>query len=1157
MSNDKKNIEKEIVAEDARARLQALDPRHSFIVQAPAGSGKTELLMRRFLRLLSTVERPEEILALTFTRKAAGEMHERIVSALMRADSNYVPENDYEAEGLQLAKGALQRNKELGWNLLENPARLKVQTIDSFSATLARQMPLLSGLGKSPHVTEKPEQLYREAARRTIAIIAGEDDSRGFEDVTLALLYMDNSAKALEDRLVTMLRKRDQWLRHLDNTSSLDSALEGEELRRNLEDALKNVVEDSLAGLGGLIPLKLQSELVSSAAFAAGNLKESKPDSPICELVGMKKLPDEAASELKEWRAIASLLLTDKNGWRKVKGVSVGIGFPADNETEAIKHKKNFKSILEELKENDALLSALKSVRELPDTNYTDAEWEILKALTHLLLIANKFLRDVFSEQATVDFQAISLSALEALGSEDSPTDLMLALDLRLRHILIDEYQDTSRSQLELIKALTRGWEDDDGRTLFIVGDPMQSIYRFREAEVGLFIEARELGVGNVHPKSLGLKHNFRSGASIVDWINENMRHVFGGNTSEAVNEDSFVGTVRYESFIAHSDNLKAKTPELRLFDSKNSDEDAINIVELIKDIREKNSEETIAVISRKKSTLREVVKELKKEGVSFRAEELELLADRPVVADLMCLLRALADLNDRIAWLAILRAPWAGLGLADIHALCANDASSPIWAFMTAKDRLLPLSKDGRARLVSLAEKIEKAMESYGRVELRGLLGGLWLELGGAGLYTNDATLEDVKADARAFFDMLEALDIYGEGSDVLSVAVEGLNSSQSCRVELEEAHPVDLLTIHKAKGLEFDNVIVPALGKTGKNDESELLTWKERDDDLLLAPIFNKAEDAKGTIYKYISGVEKKRAANEVARLFYVAVSRARRGLYMFGDLKQSKYNEFKAETGSFLSALGAKIDSYEVLSRMSDSDAAQDKARELKLARLRSGWILPEPKAGIPCNGTQVKAVDLDDKIEFSWAREGAKHLGTVVHYYLYRIASEGLSLWTRERVLAERRQIACMLLELGLNNKEADELSEAAALQLIEAITSERGRWLLAASPEASVEDKGNEAGVKDTSAELAISAVIDGTVKRMIIDRSFVDDGVRWVVDYKTGSHEGGSLDDFLENEKKRYSTQLNDYAAALKLNGEKREIKMGLYYPSLGEWVEL
>ena len=130
---------------DAQERTAALDPRRSFIVQAPAGSGKTELLVQRYLELLRTVERPEEILAITFTRKAAAEMKQRILKSLAASPV-------------------------AGMSAADISSRMRVQTIDALCAALTRQMPVLAKFGAQPETAEKPEALYEEAARRAFAL---------------------------------------------------------------------------------------------------------------------------------------------------------------------------------------------------------------------------------------------------------------------------------------------------------------------------------------------------------------------------------------------------------------------------------------------------------------------------------------------------------------------------------------------------------------------------------------------------------------------------------------------------------------------------------------------------------------------------------------------------------------------------------------------------------------------------------------------------------------------------------------------------------------------------------------------------------------------------------------------------------------------------
>ena len=159
---------------DEQARDQALDVTRSFIVQAPAGSGKTELLIQRYLRLLATVDEPEEVIAITFTRKAAAEMQHRVLEALRRAGRNERPEQAHEQRTIQLADDALERDAAHGWDLLVNPRRLRIQTLDSLNASIARSRPL-SAPGNASGVRvvtdAELESLYRAAAIETLEYI--------------------------------------------------------------------------------------------------------------------------------------------------------------------------------------------------------------------------------------------------------------------------------------------------------------------------------------------------------------------------------------------------------------------------------------------------------------------------------------------------------------------------------------------------------------------------------------------------------------------------------------------------------------------------------------------------------------------------------------------------------------------------------------------------------------------------------------------------------------------------------------------------------------------------------------------------------------------------------------------------------------------------
>jgi len=187
---------------DQAERQRALDAERSIVVQAPAGSGKTDLLTRRFLRLLAEVEEPGQVVAITFTKAAAAEMRHRILAELEKAAANDTLAPATDAFSMDaLAQRALNHSRALGWNLLDLPAQLRISTIDSFCRDLALQQPLLSGLGGGLDIFDQPKELYRRAARQTLRKIdqTGSVLGQAIEDL---LLWRDNNWQELEGLLV-------------------------------------------------------------------------------------------------------------------------------------------------------------------------------------------------------------------------------------------------------------------------------------------------------------------------------------------------------------------------------------------------------------------------------------------------------------------------------------------------------------------------------------------------------------------------------------------------------------------------------------------------------------------------------------------------------------------------------------------------------------------------------------------------------------------------------------------------------------------------------------------------------------------------------------------------------------------------------------------
>src|SRR5438128_746432 len=179
-----------LIEQDQAQRLLALDPSQSFIVQAPAGSGKTELLIQRFLTLLTHVKTPEEVLAITFTKKAANEMRVRIIKALKQAQSETAPESMHARKTWTIARLVLQRDKQFNWNLITNPNQLRMQTIDSLCAYLTKQLPILSHFGSQPDIAQDPHFLYSEAVQEVLTHV--EENFEWSQAISQLLLHLDN-----------------------------------------------------------------------------------------------------------------------------------------------------------------------------------------------------------------------------------------------------------------------------------------------------------------------------------------------------------------------------------------------------------------------------------------------------------------------------------------------------------------------------------------------------------------------------------------------------------------------------------------------------------------------------------------------------------------------------------------------------------------------------------------------------------------------------------------------------------------------------------------------------------------------------------------------------------------------------------------------------
>lgn len=1168
---------------DDAVRAQALDVTRSWLVQAPAGSGKTGLLIQRFLALLATVDRPERIVAMTFTRKAAAEMRERILRALRDAGdsaANDVAGGDSTPHALttrRLALAARGRIEAEGWDVLEQPSRLRIVTIDALANSLARQAPMSSQLGAMPQVEEKARALYVEAVRGALAAAGASDLAwRRFLD------WLDNDVDLASERLADMLEARDRWPAHFLGQSV-------ESLRTSIEAALRGVGERAAAATAELMPPLFVAALAESARDAAETLYAqtagtfdvqtaetlranvadvvnlASPDlvDALFAIVRTHELPP--PSDRRSWRALCDWLLTKNGGLRK-KGESEQGFAPAGNGSGAAERKRRkaaFKALLDEASSLEGLEGALQRLRDIPPPAFDDAAWEFVAAAVTVLNKSAEALDRVFARRGAIDFPEQTFRALAALGEDDDPGELLLAIDYRLAHLLVDEFQDTSAAQLALIGRLTAGWEPGDGRTLFAVGDPVQSIYRFRKAEVGLFVAAQNDGeIAGVRVEVAALTRNFRSAPAIVSWVNA----VFGDTLP--ARSDGSGGNVAYVPAQAAA-ALAGQVPSLDLVASR--DDEARIVVDRVRAALAAGDEQ-IALLLRARSHARTLLPALRSAGIDYSAVELESVHNRLATRDLLMLVRALSQPADRLAWFSVLRAPWCGLVLADLLAVAeAAPVGAAPDALVTAigdPARIARLSGDGRARMMRVADALRPVLDMRGRTPLMLRARAAWLALGGPAC--SDAALD--LDGAERVFGLVDRHARAGDLDDYDALASE----ASTLFAESADAGPgtVQLMTIHKAKGLEFDTVVIPGLDDRVRGGSPPVLRWSavgpvgERA--LVVAPHRRRAGVARDDdpVYAWLARENASEERAELTRLVYVGVTRAKRRLHLVGvaeAISRPKHGDVAWKPPTKGSALGRIWTSLERIGALpppltaagpaapaaastvtpitqiaSDAPATAAGTAPDLLQRLALDWQRPALAPPLPAPAMPEVT---GERVPFEWADATAAAVGTVTHRLLAQIAREGLAQWDDARLRGEMPRVWAELAGEGVDADQRERASRQVAAAIAHTLSDERGRWILSAEH-------------ADAHSEWALAGHDEGTIVHVVLDRSFVADGIRYIVDFKTGRHEGGDRARFLASELDRYRPQLLRYARILRAL-EPRPIRIALYHPLVDDgWQE-
>ena len=1108
---------------DHAIRKEVLSVDQSFCVTAPAGSGKTSLLTQRILALLSRVERPEQILAITFTRKAAAEMRSRVLSTLEQAARGVTAKSEHEAASLDLAGNALKHAKEMGWSL--NAEKLNVRTIDGLSAQLNRSMPVTSGLGGGARIADDASRLYAEAVDDLYDLMP-ENSQRG-KALRELLLLMENNWQRCSELLISLLAQRGDWL------SALGQHEDPEAAAKLALETLERIVSDRLARALNQLPQNWLSDVVEAANLAKQRLQLSISDGSVEEAKAntfegdLLQLSGDLSS-LDHWRWFVSFVLVKQGTPRK--SYDKNWGFRAKLDTEI---KRQLADRVAEIGSHPECVDVLKEIAVLPTLSLASEEWEGVLRLSRVLPVLAAQLLAVFQSRGMVDHTHMAMAADLALGDDTEPTDLALRLDYQIQHILVDEFQDTSLTQFQLLEKLCRGWSEynfvnpQSPRTLFIVGDAMQSIYGFRYADVGLFLKAEREGIAGVALKSRALMQNFRTQANIVSWVNQQFKALIPENG------DSRLGVVPLTKAEAVNPAFVGQSVAVHVFPDDVHGEAAF-VAEKIAQILVSQPASTIAVLGRSRAAITPTSLALAQAGIDVVGSDLTPYNQCSAVTDLMSLVRWLANPADNIALIALLRAPMVGVTFRDIGLLVhfVNDQSLADLAELLQSGST-KVSDDGCARLLHALDALTWAESKRDRLDLTAGVQQAWAKLGGNKAYSASELL-----DTEALFDQIRRQEVSSNRLDISALGdwfEKGYSKAESATA------CVELMTLHKSKGLEFDHVFIVGAARAGRSGDSPLLRWY-RDGNKGLMIAAKPQSDREGSVYAYLAYLNKAQEQQELIRLFYVGVTRAKRSCTITATQKSEKAwppAKTPAFWSRFCEAAGTAVH-YEPIKAPAEagSSAVAEEVRTLR--RVKS---VDAPSDAISPNLTSSATNPV-----VPIGNLNQRRYGTALHRaveLLSRLVSVPESC-PREVLAAARFQlvnagIAKNIIETQMVNIEQD---------LNNLLADEQGRWLISSEHH-------------DAASELSLW--YRETQRELIIDRTFIDSssGTRWVIDYKSSQPvEGEALEQFVQRELEKYREQLQTYCSLINLYDQQKqndvaETKAALYFPALSVFAEV
>jgi ATP-dependent helicase/nuclease subunit A len=864
---------------DSAARARAVDPRFNVALEASAGTGKTRVLVDRYINLLKAGVDPSNILAITFTRKAAAEMRERILATLRAA----------------AAAGEIPSAR---WReLRDRTADIAISTIDAFCLSLLREFPLEADLDPAFSIADDTElpRLIDEAldrALRTCRSVAREDRN-------VALAFAQLGERRVRTGLTTLLNRRivapDVLAKYLAASGAAD--LDADIATRRAAAALMDVFDSMRGGADRFLE---SGPLEAAFHLLARGLRQLR-----AALDGGCPL-DPGTVQAVFSRAREHFLTQE--GEPRVRSPYPKTAFASETDWQI--HR-------------DFVVNHADAVLRVAAAYRRDLNVLVSRGIWRMFRVAEAEYRRTLDAHAVLDFSDLLLRALDLLRRMDDFAQSRYRLESRYHHVLVDEFQDTSRAQWELVSLLVQSWGEGAGLahtgplqpSIFIVGDRKQSIYAFRDADVSVLREAGRYleGLRPDHDVRRSISRSFRAVPPILAFIND----VCHDMEKAAGRSDAFEYTDT-DRFPIDPEACRAEASWRRRASA--DDESPLGIV--VADTPEACAEATAAEIARLLSsgvTVRDRETGVRRGvrpgdiGILFRTREshrefeaaLERhdirsyvykglgFFDADEIKDVLALVWYLADPVSDLRAAALMRSRFFGVSDEALRQLAPNvsdalrgSAVPPAWSRLDDHDRpALGEARDATRRWLALVDRMPAA-------ELIDVI----LSESAYGLELRGARFQQARENLKKMRSLLRRIQNRGYGTLARMAAhLDRLAVGDEANAAIDAFDAVNLMTVHAAKGLEFPVVFVVNLARGSGNRRDPVRLTPD--------PSGSGGSVAIGDFQSDADDDHASRECEETKRLLYVALTRARDRLYLGTVLKDGLMQPGRGSLGEVL--------------------------------------------------------------------------------------------------------------------------------------------------------------------------------------------------------------------------------------------------------------